>query len=110
MKKYLAAIILFALILPITVWSETDNKEDNPVPITSLLQPTTSFRFLLSPDGSHLASIKQIQKMYYIVITDLDVYKIVQKLYLGDTPPTNLYWINNDLLSYNSFGSIKVIQ
>ncbi|MEK6154605.1 alpha/beta fold hydrolase [Flavobacteriaceae bacterium 3-367] len=100
--------ILGLLFLSFLGYSQDDPQE--LVPPEILFKKNQQFNFSISPNGRFFAEMVRTNNREDLVIIDIDAYKLHNRISFGLSDISDIYWISNNRLIYESVGEIYAID
>ena len=86
-----------------------DTLSNDLVPANLLFKKPDNSFFRLSPNGKYFAEIVETNDEKDLVIIDINAYALYKRIPLSRIFIQNLYWLNNDMLAYETLGEIYTI-
>ena len=106
-KYHLTLILLFTLFGHAFAQSE---KIEGKVPPKLLLKSSDHGNYRLSPNGKFFMEVLRENLEYFVVIVDIDAYKVKHKIPMGSVKIHQVNWISNERILYNKNAKVFAID
>jgi len=102
---------MFAIYCLFSVISiSVDAASDELLPVDTYFDRIDEFNHVMSPDGNHLAFIRDTPTTYQLSITDLNKFDVIHETAISGKYPQELKWLSNRVLMFRIDGKIYAIN
>ena len=107
-KSKFALILIF--FLAFTAFSFAQDVLAQVVPTEILFKKNDNRNFSISPNGKYFSEVIDNSDDTELMIVDIDNYKLMHRIPMGDTGIDAVYWLTNNRLLFESSGAIYVMD
>ena len=102
--------LFFLLLFFVSSIAFSQSDEYKIVPPEVLFKEITQRNFTISPNGKYFTEVLDDIDETYLMIVDIDDYKLKHKIPMGKTGIDNFYWLTNNRLLFQSEGAMYVMD
>ncbi len=103
-------LLLWTFFLQFSFFIFSQSSETEKLPAELLFKKSQQSRFSISPDGKYFAEVVKNNREIDLVIIDIEAYQLYKRIPLGKIRLSNVYWLSNNRLLYESVGEIYAID